>query len=88
MTIANEHNLHRDPASPVCPFGIRAQLRRGDPLSLLLGKDWQKVHWYGTAEERDAALADMGRRHEYSRTGDEPAMAFQKVERLAESRGR
>jgi hypothetical protein len=33
-------------------------------------------------------MDDMSRRHEYSRTGDEPAVAFQKIERLAESRGR
>jgi len=88
MIIANEHNLHHSPPPAVCPFGLRVQLRRGDPLSLLLGNDWQRVHWYATAEERDAALADMSRRHEYSRIGDDPAMVFQKVERLAESRGR
>ena len=88
MIIANEQNLLRGPAAAVCPFGIRVKLRRGDPMGLLLGGDWQKLHWYPTAQQRDAALTDMSRRHEYSRIGDEPAMAFEKVERLAQSRGR
>jgi len=29
----------------------------------------------------------MSRRHEYSRAGDRPALVFQKIENLAESRG-
>ena len=88
MSIANEHNLHLSPAPASRPFGIRVHLRRGDPFSLLVGNDWQKMHWFGGADERDAALTDMSRRHEYSRTGDEPALSFEKVERLAESRVR
>lgn len=88
MAIANEHNLNRRPAPPVRPYGIRVTLRPGDPFRRLLGDDWQTVHWHATAAERDAALADMSRRHEYSRIGDRPALAFEKVERLGESRGR
>jgi hypothetical protein len=37
--------------------------------------------------ERDVVLADMSRRHEYSRVGDRPALLFEKVENLAASRG-
>ena len=88
MSISNEHNLHLGPTPAVRPFGIRVTLRRGDPFRLLLGDDWQKLHWYATAGERDAALTDMSRRHEYSRVGDQPALLFEKIERLAESRGR
>jgi hypothetical protein len=88
MIIANEHNLHIGPVPAVRPFGIRITLRRGDPFRLLLGDDWQKLHWYATADERDAALVDMSRRHEYSRIGDQPALLFEKIEKLAESRGR
>jgi hypothetical protein len=88
MSIANRHNLHLGPVPAVRPFGIRIKLRSGDPFRLLLGDDWQKLHWYATADERDAALADMSRRHEYSRVGDQPALLFEKIERLAESRGR
>jgi len=85
MNIANEHNLNGGPTPTVRPYGIRVKLRPGDPFRRLLGDDWQKLHWYATARERDAALTDMARRHEFSRIGDEPALHFEKVERLAES---
>jgi hypothetical protein len=45
------------------------------------------MHWYVTAAERDAALSEMSHRHLYSRSGDKPALVFEKVENLAESRG-
>ena len=53
MSIANEQNLHRGPAPAVRPFGIRIKLRRGDPFGLLLGRDWQKLHWFPSARERE-----------------------------------
>jgi hypothetical protein len=31
-------------------------------------------------------MEDMARKHEYSRIGDRPALVFEKVERLGESR--
>lgn len=86
MAIAHEHNLHRAPAAEVRPYGIRVSLRPGDPFRRLLGDDWQKEHWYATARERDAALIDMARRHEFSRLGDRPAVQFDKIERLVRSR--
>ena len=88
MGIANEHNLSGGPTPVVRPFGIRVKLPSGDPFRRLLGDDWQKLHWYPSARERDGALADMARRHEFSRIGDEPALLFEKIERLAESRAR
>jgi hypothetical protein len=88
MSIANEHNLSGGPAPVVRPFGIRVKLPTGDPFRRLLGDDWQRLHWYPSARERDAALTDMARRHEFSRIGDEPALLFEKIERLAESRAR
>ena len=87
MSTASEHNLHRGPPPAVRPFGVRVKLKSSDPLRALLGNDWQKLHWYATARERDAALLDMIRRHEYSRIGDAPALLLEKIERLAESRG-
>ena len=57
-----------------------------DPFRGLLGPEWQKYHWFATAVERDRALEEMSRKHEYSRTGDRPALVFVKVEKLAESR--
>jgi hypothetical protein len=86
MAIAHEHNLHRGPAATVRPYGIRVTLRPGDPFRRVLGDDWQKEHWYATARERDAALLDMARRHEFSRLGDRPAIQFEKLERLGQSR--
>ena len=58
----------------------------GDPFAKLLGTDWQKTHWFFTAAERDRVLEDMSRKHEYSRIGDQPALVFEKVEKLGESR--
>jgi hypothetical protein len=87
MGIANAQNLVR--AVPVLPkpYGVRVSLRPGDPFAKLLGSDWQKTHWYFTAAERDQRLEDMARKHEYSRIGDQPALIFEKVENLSESRG-
>jgi hypothetical protein len=87
MGIANAQNMVRPVPVLPKPYGIRVRLRRGDPFAKLLGLDWQKTHWYLTAPERDLVLEEMSRRHEYSRIGDQPALVFEKVEKLAESRG-
>jgi hypothetical protein len=87
MGIASSQNMVRNiPVLPQ-PYGIRVRLRGGDPFAKLLGTDWQKTHWFFTAAERDRVLEDMSRKHEYSRIGDQPALVFEKVEKLAESRG-
>ena len=86
MAIAHTHNLHRPITQQQRPFGIRITLRENDPFRVILGPEWQKYHWYATVVERDQALEDMGRRHEYSRRGDRPTLVFVKVEKLAESR--
>jgi hypothetical protein len=80
VAIAHEHNLHIPPASKK-PYGIRVSLPAGDPFARLVEADWQKLHWFATERERDAALADMASRHLYSRRGDEPAVVFEKVTR-------
>jgi hypothetical protein len=86
MAICHPHNLRHPDAASQRPFGVRISLKPGDPFRTLLGNDWSKTHWFTTAAERDAALADMSRKHEYSRPGDRPALVFNKVEKLAESR--
>jgi hypothetical protein len=86
MAIAHEHNLHRGRAPTVRPYGIRVTLRSGDPFRRVLGDDWQKEHWYATVRERDAAMLDMARRHEFSRLGDRPAVQFEKIDPLGQSR--
>lgn len=87
MGIASAQNLTRTLPVLPRPYGIRVRLKPGDPFAKLLGSDWQRTHWFFTAAERDRVLADMSRRHEYSRIGDRPALVFEKVENLAESRG-
>ncbi len=77
MPICHEHNLRSPPPSEK-PFGIRVSLKPGDPFARLVGADWQKLHWFATERERDAALADMAGRHVYSRRGDEPAVRCEK----------
>ncbi len=87
MGISNAHNL--TPAVSTRnerPYGVRVSLRRGDPFRQLLGDDWSRMHWFATAAERDAALAEMSRKHEYSRPGDAPALSFEKVQDSALSR--
>jgi hypothetical protein len=87
MGISQAHNLNHPPFIGQRPYGIRISLPEIDPLRNLLGPEWQRFHWFATAQERDAALADMRRQHEYSRRGDWPSLVFEKVEKLAESRG-
>lgn len=87
MAVVHTHNLNRPAAVEQRPYGIRVSLPQDDPFRNLLGPDWQKYHWYPSAEKRDQALTEMSRRHEYSRGPDRPALVFEKVEKLAESRG-
>ncbi len=86
MGISNAQNLAHPPEPKLEPYGVRVRLRPGDPFARLVGSDWQKTHWYASAAERDRALEDMAREHEYSRIGDRPALVFEKTENLAQSR--
>lgn len=87
MGFSNAHNLSEPPATLPRPYGVRVGLRANDPFARLCGADWQCIHWFPSAAERDAAMADMSRKHEYSRPGDRPALVYTKVENLASSRG-
>jgi hypothetical protein len=87
MAVCQPHNLLLPPIQQPKPYGLRVSLRSTDPFQKLLGADWHRVYWYATVAERDAALAEMSRRHEYSRAGDKPALIYQKIENLAASRG-
>jgi hypothetical protein len=83
MGISQLHNLSQPAPGASRPFGVRVSLKRGDPFRKLLGDAWSRTHWFETPAERDAALAEMSRKHEYSRSGDQPALLFDKVENLA-----
>jgi hypothetical protein len=87
MGISQAHNLTIPRTETLRPYGLRVSLPPGDPLRKLLGPEWHRIHWYATAQERDAELVEMSRRHEYSRASDRPSLVFEKVEKLAESRG-
>ena len=87
MAVQSAHNLRQPQTQEPRPYGVRVSLNTNDPFRKILGPDWQRVHWYTSAEKRDAALAEMSRRHDYSRPKDAPALVFTKVEKLAESRG-
>ncbi len=82
MDISNPHNLGAAPAEAgQRRWGIRVSLPPADPLRHIIGADWQQLHWFDSATARDAALADMARRHEYSRIGDRPRLCFDAIER-------
>ena len=87
MGMANAHNLTEAIPQLPRPYGIVVRLKPQDPFRKLLGADWQRTHWYLSIAERDRALEEMARKHEYSRIGDEPALIFEKVENLVDSRG-
>lgn len=86
-SICQPHNLRRPPTHGPKPYGVRVSLRPGDPFRKIMGAEWHRMHWFATAAERDAAIVEMGRKHDYSRPGDKPALVFDKVENLAASRG-
>jgi hypothetical protein len=87
MGISQPQNLPAPPLEEQRPYGIRVSLPPGDPFRKILGPEWHRNHWYPTPAERDAALTEMSRRHQYSRAGDKPSLVFDKIENLAESRG-
>jgi hypothetical protein len=88
MTGISQPQNFNGPVNPVPkPYGLRVSLPPGDPFCKIMGAQWHREHWYASAAERDAALVEMSRRHEYSRIGDKPALVFEKVENLAVSRG-
>lgn len=79
MKICHAHNFNgEDPAEK--PFGIRVSLPPSDTFSALIGRDWERMHWYASERERDRALADMSAEHLYSRRGDRPTLRFEKVD--------
>lgn len=82
MEPSNPHNLRAPLADPATErFGIRVTMPEGDPMRSLLGDDWHTEHWYATREERDEALAEMGKRHAYYRHRDVPSIRLEPIER-------
>jgi hypothetical protein len=80
MEISQPNNATR-PAGRDRRYGIRVTAPPDEFFSNLVGRDWETVHWFATAAERDAALAEMGARHRYSRHTDAPTIQLEAIER-------
>ena len=82
MDYCHPHNLlDPDPADRDRHYGIRVTLPPGDTLSRLLGEHWERLHWYASEAQRDAAFAGMAERHGYYRKTDAPTQVLEKIQR-------
>ena len=79
--LSNPHNLQVAPREHEKCHGIRVSVTASDPFRNLLDEDWDTFHWFSDAHERDAALTEMSRRHEFSRLGDRPTLRYEPVDR-------
>ena len=82
MDYCHLHNLV-DPsvAGSERTFGIRVTLPPADTMRKVLGDDWERLHWYATEAERDAAFEKMDIRHGYYRDTDSPTQVLEKIVR-------
>ncbi len=82
MDFCHQHNLvDPDAARRERNFGIRVTLPPGDSLRKVLGDDWERLHWFPTEAERDAAFDRMAARHGYYRETDTPTQVLEKLSR-------
>ncbi len=82
MTYCHPHNLVApDTAGKKRGYGIRVTLPDGDTMTKILGDGWERLLWYASEEDRDAAYTDMGTRHGYSRNTDTPTQVLEKITR-------
>ena len=82
MDFCHQHNLvDPDTAGRERNFGIRVTLPATDTLRKVLGDDWERLHWYASEAERDAALHNMATRHDFYRKTDDPSQVLEKVAR-------
>jgi len=82
VDFCHQHNLvDPDSAGRECNFGIRVTLPTTDTLRKVLGDDWERLHWFASEDERDAAFTDMATRHGFYRETDSPTQILEKVAR-------
>jgi hypothetical protein len=82
MDFVHRHNLVQPGrAEGEKKFGVRVTLPPGDTFQGLLGGDWERLHWYATEKERDAAFHRMAVRHGYYRKTDSPTQVLEKLVR-------
>ena len=82
MDFCHRHNLV-DPgiAGEERSYGIRVTLPANDTLRKVLGEDWERVLWYPSEMQRDAAYEKMATRHGYYRETDTPTQVLEKISR-------
>ena len=78
MSIYHSHNLVT-PLETEKRFGIKVKVRSSDPFRNLVGSDWSREHWFGSAAERDTELTEMSEKYVYFRPGDKPTLDFEKI---------
>lgn len=89
MDYCHQHNLvDQETAGAARPFGIRVTLPANDTMRKILGENWEKLHWYPTAAERDHAFSNMAERHGYYRESDSPTQVLEKIYRGGEPTNR
>jgi len=82
VTYCHPHNLVApDTAGKKRNYGIRVTLPDGDTMTKILGDNWERLLWYASEADRDAAYTDMGTRHGYSRNTDTPTQVLEKITR-------
>ncbi|MBT8103659.1 MAG: hypothetical protein KJO95_11870 [Gammaproteobacteria bacterium] len=82
MDFCHQHNLvDPETAGRERSFGIRVTLPAGDTLRNVVGDDWERLHWFATEGERDAAFEQMAIRHGYYRNTDSPTQVLEKISR-------
>lgn len=80
MEYCHRHNLvEPDKAGAELRFGVKVSLPPNDTFNALLGKGWEKIHWFPTEKERDVAYTSMAERHGYYRKTDTPTQVLIKV---------
>ncbi len=82
VDFCHQHNLVApETAGRERKFGIRVTLPSDDTLRKIVGDDWERLHWYATEDERDAAYENMAERHGYYRKTDSPTQVLEKITR-------
>ena len=82
MNYCHQHNLvEPNIAGRERACGIRVTLPEGDTLRKVLGDDWERLLWFSSETERDAAFDEMAKRHAYSRDTDSPTQVLEKISR-------
>jgi hypothetical protein len=80
MIPCHEHNRRLGAPKQSGNFGIRMKLPGGDPMSSLLGADWQATQWFETHGEREKRLAELMDQFVYYRKGDRASLIYERVD--------